>query len=312
MPFSHSAYKGYVEGPLGFPMREKLAREVETVLKEAPKGEEYEYRRIAKAPGKIDLAEGSRKDVSTITTDTVDHAREVVYAKGVDRSKYNGVVPWAHDYESLPVGVCEWIKPNEEKNGLIAQTRYLDKPEGWASDWFADAVFDSMKQGLKLAKSIGFVPLSYRQPTAAEVEKRPELNEGRSAVYIIDRCVLLEYSVVPIPCNADAQLIAISKGQKDDAAFEAIKAAAKEIAEKGFGQIAGELLKPDEKAEPKPEPSAPPAPEEKAPQVVIVRMVSAEAIRKAVRERFAPNEQAIAKAIEHAVADKIDKIMGRI
>jgi len=59
-------------------------------------------------------------------------------------------------------------------------------------------------------KSIGFVPLNVRPATSDEVARRPELR----GVPMIDRWAGVEYAVVPVPCNPEAEMQAVAKGME--------------------------------------------------------------------------------------------------
>lgn len=54
MPFFLSAY-GPTEGPLGFPMLDRQARQLDTLLKSLPKSKDHAYRKavVAKAPTEL-------------------------------------------------------------------------------------------------------------------------------------------------------------------------------------------------------------------------------------------------------------------
>jgi hypothetical protein len=56
--------KGYVEGPLGFPVRESVARDLEALLRSVPKDSAYEYRRLARSAAKVEVEAEQRCDVS--------------------------------------------------------------------------------------------------------------------------------------------------------------------------------------------------------------------------------------------------------
>ncbi len=221
-------YGAIVEGPNGKRMPETIARAADAALKKAPREAEMKYHHLAKAPSDIQLDEGARSDVSTITTDDVDREREVVLPDGIDFSQYNKVVTFAHRYDELPVGRCMWIKP--KGNGLMAKTEYAKRPADWNDGWLPDAILSLMQQGTCTGKSIGFIPMSYREPTIEEIKKRPEF--GQNYVGIIDKCMLLEYAVCPVPCNASAEMIAVSKSLPADVR-EIIEAAQKELAPQG-------------------------------------------------------------------------------
>jgi hypothetical protein len=225
------------EATTGFKMPERLANIIAEEAKHLPK--DFTYRRQAKTPSDFQLDDGSRTDVSTVTTDAVDHEKEVVMPGGLDLSVFraNPVVPFAHDYQSLPVGKALWIR--SAGRGLAAMTKYAKRPEGF-TDWLPDAILSMQQEGMCTGKSIGFVPLNVREPTSQEIETRSDiraamgggtsLSRGRP-VLVVDKARLLEYSVCALPCNSEALTIAVSKCFKDapDEA-ERLLAAAKTIA----------------------------------------------------------------------------------
>lgn len=277
-----------VEGPRGFKMSEAIARAVEAAQKTAPKGKEFEFRRVAKSADDFQLDAGSRTDVSVITTDDVDRDRDVVIPSGIDTTQYNGVVTWAHQYDSIPMGRCLWIKAKD--NGLIAKTQYAAKPKEWSSDWFPDAVLSLMQQGTCTGKSIGFIPLSYREPTVEEIKSRPEL--GQRYVGIIDKCTLLEYAVAPVPANQNAEMIAVSKCVPE-ALRDFYASAAKSIAAIWKG------AKPEQAAE---DIAA------KAEENKVTAFVSPKTIQSAVGRAAT---ELLGKRVREKFADRLAQAMGR-
>lgn len=213
-------YANIVEGPQGFRMPEALAREIEAAAKGLPA--DFTFRRMAKSAAEFQLEEGSRTDVSTITTDAVDHQKEVVLPSGLDFAVFraNPVVPFSHNYDTLPVGKCTWIKGSG--NGIAAMTKYAKCPPNH-TDWLPDAILSMMQEGMCTGKSIGFIPQHMRAPTAEEVARRPEL---KAANVVIDKARLLEYSIAPVPCNPDALTVAVSKSLGGDSALAALVIAA--------------------------------------------------------------------------------------
>lgn len=211
-----------VEGPRGYRMPESLARRIEDAAKSAGVKAD-DYRRRAAMPSDFRLEDGSRSDVSTVTTDAIDHDREMVMPAGIDLSVFraNPVVPFAHKYDELPVGKCAWIK--SAGNGLIACTRYAQRPQGWEGGWLPDAIMSMMQDDMCKGKSIGFIPTSMRDPTRDEISARPELANCRG---VIDRSTLLEYSVAPVPANPEALSMAVSKCFGDDRLKSIIEATA--------------------------------------------------------------------------------------
>jgi hypothetical protein len=200
-------YGNVVEGPLGLKMPEATARAIETIAKDLPK--DFTYRRSVKAPSEFVIPQGSRADISTITTDSKDRDGEVVLPGGLNFDSYNKVVPWCHDYTKLPVGTCGWMKKNVTGRGIVARTDYPVKPKDWTTEWMPDAILHMMAQPTPgcVGKSIGFIPLSVRQATPDEKVMRPEWKDAP----IIDRASVIEYSVCPIGANQDATMISVSK-----------------------------------------------------------------------------------------------------
>lgn len=197
------------EGPLGFPLRESVARTVEALLAARPKGEEWEYRRTSTAPFATELVEGERCDVSVISTPSLDRDREVVIATGIDLAQFrsNPVVTFAHRYDELPVGRALWIK--HEGDRLKAKTRYTPRPADWKGDWLPDAIWHMVKTGDLNGKSIGFLPLDGGPPTPDEVSRFPQWKEAQ---WVYRKSLLLEYAVAPVQSNPDALVEAVSKG----------------------------------------------------------------------------------------------------
>lgn len=193
----------------GLNMPESTARKIDELSKGLPK--DFNFRRIAKTPTSHQLDAGERTDISTITTDAVDRDGECVIPSGGDWKDYNRVVTFAHRYDQLPAGSNWWIKP--KANGLIAKTHYPTKPADWGdAAWLPSAVLHLMQQPVPTCtgKSIGFLPLNVRAATPSEKAMRPELDR----VPIIDKWAGLEYAVAPLPCNAQAEMEAVSKGIK--------------------------------------------------------------------------------------------------
>src|SRR4051794_24789141 len=93
--------KSWPEGPLGFPMPDRTARAVDTLLRSLPKSDHHAYRHHVVARSPTELNAGERSDVSFITTECVDRAGDVVLATGMDDSEYrfNPVVTMSHDYD---------------------------------------------------------------------------------------------------------------------------------------------------------------------------------------------------------------------
>lgn len=211
-PFAQ--HYGKAEGPLGFPMTDAAARQLETLLKDHPQEDGYAYRRTFLAKGVSELQPGERADVSWISEESVDRDREIVLASGMDDShfKLNPLVTLGHAYWQPPAGKSLWRKKVKEGalRGIKAKTHYPPRPEGWPKDdWLPDYAYELVKADLLRGKSIGFLPLQVRAPTDAEVAQHPELQGVRR---IIEKWLLLEYACCFLPCQQNAVVETVSKG----------------------------------------------------------------------------------------------------
>ena len=211
-PHCKSTMKPKRFGPLvehagsGLRLPESLARKIDDLSRRLPR--DVTYRRLARKSDSLALDPGERTDVSVITTDALDREGECVLPDGGDWSTYNRVVTFAHRYDQLPVGSNWWIRP--KGNSLVAKTHYPQKPADWGeAPWLPSAVLHLMQQSVPTCtgKSIGFLPLNVRSATSDEISRRPELRGMR----VIDRWVGVEYAVVPVPCNPQAEMQAVAK-----------------------------------------------------------------------------------------------------
>jgi hypothetical protein len=210
---------GNTEGPLGFPMTDRTARTLDTLLRSLPATPEYEYRHhvVAKAPTEVNP--GERSDVSWITTEAPDRMGDVVIARGMNDSQYqaNPIVTLGHIYSLPPIGRSLWrkrVKDGSPPNGVVgikAKTLYPQRPDNWpvGESWPPDQVFALVQSGLLVGKSIGFLPLKVHVPDSDEVKKN---NWSERVGLVIDEWLLLEYACVSLPANQDALVESVSKG----------------------------------------------------------------------------------------------------
>jgi phage head maturation protease len=202
--------KTLVQGPLGFQQTEETARHLEALLKKLPKDKAYQYRK-KNTSSDVQFEPGERASIDIITTDSVDHEKEVVLPDGLNLGSYrkNPIVLYSHDAEK-PIGKSLWIKGT--LNGLKAKTLYATRPDNFEGDFLPDLVFALVQQSILKGRSIGFIPLVIDSPTPEQIKARPDW-EGANV--IISKSELFEYSIVSIPCNEDALQQVVSKGLKD-------------------------------------------------------------------------------------------------
>lgn len=193
---------------------ETIARDLDKLVKTLPK--ECRYKRSATIP-EAELIAGERADISLVSVESVDRDNEVVLSKGVEFCYFqkNPVVTFAHKYDELPIGKCQWIK--HVPGAIKAKTIYASRPQEWEGQWLPDAVFSMVQEGILRGKSIGFLPTKIRSATQEEINRNPG---WKNANAIIEASYLLEYAIAPIPVNQDALCEAVAKGLASNAVLK--------------------------------------------------------------------------------------------
>jgi len=126
-----------------------------------------------------------------ITTGDADRENDIINPDGWEVSSYlqNPVVLFAHDYDSLPVARTTSLEQQGDK--LIAVAEFATAE----LNPMAERVFQMLKQGFLRGASVGFRPMSFA------------FNDARGGVDFAKQ-ELLEFSIVPIPANAQALMAA--------------------------------------------------------------------------------------------------------
>ncbi len=210
-----STHYGPVEGPLGFPMSDRAAVALDTLLKSLPRTPEHEYRHLVTTKAPTEINPGERSDVSWISSESPDRTGEVVLAKGMNDTQFaaNPIVTLGHAYYLPPVGKSLWRKRvrDGQRIGIKAKTVYPPRPEAWPEQdaWPPDQVYALIQAGLLQGKSIGFLPTRVHVPDSKEVQKN---GWGDNVGLVIDEWLLLEYACVFLPANQDALVESVAKG----------------------------------------------------------------------------------------------------
>ena len=151
------------------------------------------------------------------TTAVRDRMGDEIPLSGWDFKAYrkNPVVLWAHDYSTPPVG----------KVTKIAREDLGDGKKGWVFDVkfakgekqrLAEQVYDLCQQGMLNAVSVGFKSLASKWIEESEDEKEarkketPDNHPGK----VFSKKELLELSLVPVPANPEALMVARKKGME--------------------------------------------------------------------------------------------------
>jgi hypothetical protein len=216
MPDILTHHYGTVEGPLGFPMSDRAAQSLDALLKALPHTPQHEYRHLVVTKAPTEINPGERSDVSWISSESPDRMGEVVVAKGMDDSQFQGnpIVTLGHAYYLPPVGKSLWRKRVKDgpRVGIKAKTVYPPRPATWPEQdaWPPDQVFALIQAGLLQGKSIGFLPTAVHIPDDKEVQKNGWNN---NVGLVIDEWLLLEYACVFLPANQDALVESVAKGE---------------------------------------------------------------------------------------------------
>ena len=153
---------------------------------------------------------------AVITTDTIDRDGEVVVPQGMNSTDYerNPVLLYEHD-EKQPIGKMVSMKRGERN--IEAEFALAPRPENHVGEWLPDTIGSLMEFGALNAMSIGFLGVEARPATKADSMK---YGEGLRRVY--GKWKLLEVSVVSMPANQEAIVMAVRKGLVSSGAVKSL------------------------------------------------------------------------------------------
>jgi HK97 family phage prohead protease len=155
---------------------------------------------------------------AVISTDSVDRDGDVMVPQGMNSKDYerNPVLLWQHD-PTAPIGKCLSLKRGE--SAIEAEFELPHRPDGFEGNWRPDFVRELIKAGVLGAVSIGFMPMEggERMATKGDVQRY-----GTDVRKVYSRWKLLEVSVVSVPANQDALIVAVQKGMIRQASVEAL------------------------------------------------------------------------------------------
>ena len=188
----------------GYKMPQEIAYAIDRASRGLPR-DFGGYRRRAATAKSFAVNAELRQDESFITTNAVDFSGDIVLPEGMDTTGYNRAVMWCHDYSQPPVGRCISLSQRRQgkKAGVVGVTEYFTPPPGWKGDWLPNAILHLMQHGGCIAKSIGFLTVNARPPSAAELSANPDWAGGK----VIDRWIMFEYSCCSIGMNAEAVIL---------------------------------------------------------------------------------------------------------
>lgn len=149
---------------------------------------------------------------SIITSENIDRDGEILKSQGLDYSDFlkNPLIFYNHDYDSIPIGKC--IKLNKFDTYWTAEGQIATRPE-WLqnTDFLPDSIWALMSKPNNILKgvSLGFIPIDSRKPSKKDIEQY-----GNSIKRVINKYMLLEYSIVNLPCNPKALITYVNDNAK--------------------------------------------------------------------------------------------------
>lgn len=168
-------------------------------------GEVVQAKMIIDRLEKSDGDEDSESRIATFiaSTGTVDRQGDIVDPDGweLDEFKNNPVLLFGHDSRALPIGRVNNIRVEGGK--LMADTEGVAK----GVHDMADSVWSMVKSGFLNAVSVGF--------RALDAEPRFD-KDGVWQGYKFIRQELMELSIVPVPANPEAIVVARSYGAEQE------------------------------------------------------------------------------------------------
>lgn len=172
----------------------------------------------------IDFAQPlPREHKATLSTAAIDLDDEVLMPKGCDFAVFekNPLAFFGHAWRGYPIGNWkDWSATSSKVTAsLDIVERPMDRPKEAA--WEPDDVNYLIHRRVLRGVSVGFKRLEAGRPEPKEIEKTPEWSRAKA---ITRRWMLLEASVVPMPCNHEAWLKEVSQGSVSKSIMEALDA----------------------------------------------------------------------------------------
>lgn len=148
---------------------------------------------------KADDAKNGVLRVAVATDSSVDRDGEIIDSNGWDFNNFlkNPVLLWAHDYREEPVGKVTGLQKDGDRVLFSAELAVGISEK-------ATRIYELFQKGFLNAFSVGFIPKEWKDG----------VNEMGKAVRTFTKTELLEISVVPVPANANALVMARGYAQE--------------------------------------------------------------------------------------------------
>jgi hypothetical protein len=147
----------------------------------------------------LDYFEGAEERTATFTisTEDLDRSSEIVIQDGIDKSDYlkNPVIHYVHNTSTVPIGktLKIWRAGKTTKALAVFFTKEIE------DTGLAETIFKLVKAGAMKGASLSGKVLEAHYPDEKEAKLYKMSPYGR----FIDKCLMTEWSVCSIPCNAN-------------------------------------------------------------------------------------------------------------
>ena len=201
-----------------------LPNEMQEGIAEAVKNAETDEVMLHRRPstkGKFTISkDDERTAINFASTRSVDRDNEIVVPGGVDLKvfKTSPVLLWGHNWSEPPIGSDKSIGIDKTGFGILAKSELADTPRG-------NDIFALLKGEHLRTSSIGFMTTEFVRNGSPQfgvlvdkfVKEWAELTKKAAAKLsgFITKSILLEHSLVSIPANAEALVIAVSEKSID-------------------------------------------------------------------------------------------------
>jgi len=155
----------------------------------------------------VKIEEGETKTaIFRMSCAETDMDGDIMISSGMNLQRYNKNSPvlWAHQHSALPVGLTTEIA--NDGNQVISKVKFADTN-------FANDVWSLVKMGALKCCSIGFIPLKGFIRGTKEFDQyvsEKAIKVAKNTKRIVSEWLLLENSIVNLPCNEDALALAVS------------------------------------------------------------------------------------------------------
>ena len=155
----------------------------------------------------VKIEEGETKTaIFRMSCAETDMDGDIMISSGMNLQRYNKNSPvlWAHQHSALPVGLTTEIA--NDGNQVISKVKFADTN-------FANDVWSLVKMGALKCCSIGFIPLKGFIRGTKEFDQyvsEKAIKVAKNTKRIVSEWLLLENSIVNLPCNEDALALEVS------------------------------------------------------------------------------------------------------